>query len=167
MSELFGQLGINFSMLMAQAVNFSVLLVVLTIFVYKPLIKILEERRKKIEFGIKGSFLAEEKLKEAELAKDEKLKEADKTAVKIIGGAENIANKRGQEILATAHDKSESIMREAKLVAERKKAEELEKLSSLAGDIVREAIAKAVMINPAEVDRKLVEQASDLIQKEI
>jgi len=163
MSELFGQLGINLPMLGAQALNFGILLAVLTIFVYKPLLKSMEERRGKIELGVKGGEMAEAKLAEAEAAKQEKLKEADKTAVKIIGQAEQKAGTRGQEIVADAHQKSEAILAEAQLVAERKKTEELEKLSREAGVLVRAAIAKAVSMNPDEVDKKLVEQASAFI----
>lgn len=164
MADLFGQLGVNIPMLAAQAVNFAVLLIVLTLFVYKPLMKTMEERRQKIEFGIKGAELAEEKLAEAESAKEEKLKEADKIAIKIIGGAESRANVRGQEILMAAQEKGETILRESQLVSDRKRLEELEKLSQEASHLVREAIAKAVAINPDEIDKKLVEQASDLIR---
>lgn len=167
MSELFGQLGINIPMLLAQAVNFAVLLVVLTLFVYKPLIKALKERREKIEFGIRGSELAEIKLAEAELIKEGKIKEADKQAVKIIGQAEGRANKRGQDIVASAHLKGETILKEAKIISERKKLEELENLSREASRLVSEAIAKAVNSNPNEVDKKLVEQAVGLLKKQI
>ena len=48
-------------MLVAQALNFLILLVVLTIFVYRPLMRTMEERRKKIELGVKGGELAAEK----------------------------------------------------------------------------------------------------------
>ena len=152
-------------MLVAQAVNFAVLLVVLTLFVYKPLMKAVEERRKKIEFGIKGADLAEEKMAEAEKAKDEKLKEADKIAVKTIVEAENRANIRGQEIMDIAHNKSEAILKEADLVSGRKRAEELEKLSREAGKIVREAIARAVVLHPDEIDNKLVDQAVNYVKE--
>lgn len=165
MSELFGQLGINLPMLLAQAVNFGVLLVVLTIFVYKPLLRAMEERKNKIEIGVRGAELIEAKLNEADLAKEGKLREADKTALRIIGQAEQKAGERGQEIVSAAHGKGEAILAEAKLVAERKKAEELEKLSREAGVLVREAIAKAIAINPEDVDKKLIDQASVIISQ--
>ena len=66
MSELFSQLGIDWKLLLAQGVNFVILLVVLTKFVYKPLMKMVEARRQKIELGIRGGEMAEKIIKTAE-----------------------------------------------------------------------------------------------------
>lgn len=167
MQDLFSQLGVNLPMLAAQAVNFAVLLTVLTLFVYRPLMKAMEERRKKIELGIKGAELAEEKLAEAERMGEEKIKEAGGQAIKIIGQAEAKADSRGQEIMAAASQKSEALLADAKLTAERKKAEELEKLAKEAGSLIREAIARAVNIDPEQIDGKLVEQAGAIIKEKI
>ncbi len=167
MGDLFGQLGINLPMLIAQAVNFVVLLVVLTLFVYKPLMKAIEERRKKIEFGISGAELAEEKLREAESLKEEKLREADIVAMKIVGGAEAKANARGQEIVSLAIEKGENILKEAEQVSLRRRTEELDNLSREAAQIVKEAISQAVAIDPLEVDKKLITQAVNLIKDKI
>jgi len=164
-SDLFGQLGINLPMLLAQAVNFAVLLIVLTVFVYKPMIKMFEERRKKIELGIKGAELAEAKLAEAEQTKKDKLTEADKEAVKIIGLAQSQAGLEGQKIVAVAEAKSENILAEAALTAERKKVEEMEKLSVEASRLVRAAIVKAVELDPSQVDEKLVAEAVKLVKQ--
>jgi len=151
-------------MLAAQAVNFAVLLTVLTIFVYKPLMKMIEERRQKIELGIKGAELAEAKLAEAEQIKKDKLAQADKEAVKIIGLAEGRAGEAGQKIVAAAEAKSENILADAALTAERKKVEEMEKLSAEASRLVRAAIIKAVELDPSQVDEKLVAEAVRLIK---
>jgi len=55
MSALFTQLGINWKLLLAQGINFGLLLVVLAKFVYRPLLKLMKEQREKIEFGLKGA----------------------------------------------------------------------------------------------------------------
>jgi len=54
---------------------------------------------------------------------------------------------------------------DAKLTAERKRAEELAKLAKEAGTLVREAIAKAVALDPKDIDSKLVEQAAALVKE--
>ena len=94
MEGILGQLGVNWRLLLTQGVNFFVLLVVLNIFVFKPLTKIIEERRKRIEFGLKGAEEAEKKLNEIEVVKTERLAKADKTALGIISSAEDEAKKR-------------------------------------------------------------------------
>ena len=48
-----GTLGINVPLFAAQLVNVAIVLLVLRAWVFKPLVKMLEERRKKIEEGVK------------------------------------------------------------------------------------------------------------------
>ena len=159
MSELFSQLGINLESLVAQAVNFGILLTVLTIFVYKPLMKAIEERRQKIELGIKGGELAEAKIAEAENQYRQKITEADKEAVKIINQAEVKAGERKGEIVAEAEEKSKTILALAKITADKKQAEELDKLSKEAAGLIKEAIIKMVELAPEQIDEKLIATA--------
>ena len=51
MQQLLSQLGINWELLVSQAVNFALLLIVLRLFVYKPLLKLLHDRRARIQDG--------------------------------------------------------------------------------------------------------------------
>jgi len=159
MSELFSQLGIDWKLLLAQGVNFVILLFVLTKFVYKPLMKMVEERKKKIELGIKGGEKAEHIIKEAEEEKVGIIREADTQAIGIISEAEHTAQKKAQEIGLQADKKARGILREAMLMAERKEKEEMEKVSAEAKKLVKEAIIKTVQLKPEQVDEKLIEEA--------
>src|SRR3989344_6615672 len=102
MTDLFEQLGIRGSSLIIQGVNFVILLVVLTFAVYRPLMRIMKERREKIALGIRGAEEAQKRIDEAEVIKDQKIKEADKSAITIIGEAEQKAKVRGKEIVNIA-----------------------------------------------------------------
>ena len=159
LSELFSQLGIDWKLLLAQGVNFLILLFVLTKFVYKPLIKMVEERRKKIELGIKGGEKAEQIIKQAEVEKVGIIKKADTQAVLIISEAEKNAQKKGQEITHQADMKAQQTLRETMLLAERREKEEMEKVSAEAKRLVKEAIIKTVQLKPEQIDEKLIEQA--------
>ncbi len=167
MSSILDQLGINWRLLLTQGVNFFVLLAVLTIFVYRPLVKMMEERRRKIEFGLKGAEEAERRLNEIEQIKAEKLAEADKTALGIISEAEGEAKKRSQDIVAESHKRAEVVLREAEAVAEHRHAEQFAELTVRANALVRAAIAKTVELDPKAIDEKLVERAVELIRKEV
>ena len=46
------KLGIEPILLLTQVINFTILVVVLTKFLYKPILKMLDERKKKIEEGL-------------------------------------------------------------------------------------------------------------------
>ncbi len=159
LTELFSQLGIDWKLLLAQGVNFVILLIVLTRFVYKPLMKITEERRKKIELGIKGGEKAEQIIKQAEEEKVGIIKEADTQAVAIISEAERIAQKKAQEIALQADKKAQQTLHETLLLAERKEKEEMAKVSAEAKQLVKEAIIKTVQLKPEQVDEKLIEEA--------
>ena len=165
MDSLFTQLGINGKLLLAQGLNFLVVLSVLTVFVYKPLIKLTEERRKKIELGLRGAEEVEKRLVEADAAKEERIREADITALKIVSAAENDAKKRSEIIVAAAENKAESVVKEAAEVADRRKEEELRRLYGIAGALVKDAIARTVELEPGQIDEKLVNQAVDLLKK--
>lgn len=165
MSALLTQLGVNWKLLLAQGVNFLILLAVLTIFVYRPLVKLLEERRRKIELGLKGAEEIEGRLREVEKIKVEKLAAADKSATEIIGIAEKDGRKRFQEILTDAQKKAEGVLKEAAIVAEHKETEELERLGKQANALIKEAIVKTVELDPAQVDEKLISRAFTMVKE--
>jgi F-type H+-transporting ATPase subunit b len=77
MQALFDAFGLNISLLIAQAVNFGLLMVVLTYFLYKPVMKTIAERQKKVEQGVLDAQAA-----------TEKLAAADGDALKLVKGAE-------------------------------------------------------------------------------
>ena len=63
--ELIKALGIdNYQVLIAQFLNFAVLLFILYKFAYGPMMKMLDERTAKIDKGIKDAEKAKENLKE-------------------------------------------------------------------------------------------------------
>ncbi|MEK7137899.1 MAG: hypothetical protein AAB787_00165 [Patescibacteria group bacterium] len=165
MQELVHQLGIDWKLLLSQGVNFLILLTVLTFLVYKPLSKLMEERRKKIEFGLMGAEEAERRLKEIDQEKAEKLAEADRNALKVVGEAEKRGRSRFDEILKTAEGKAEEVMAEAARVAEHKKQEELNRLTEKANALIKEAIIKTVELDPKHIDEKLITQAALIIKE--
>src|SRR3989344_5401181 len=66
MSDLFAAFGVNWKLLLIQAVNFGLLLAALSYFLYKPILKIIDERRHKIAEGVRTAEAAAERLEEAE-----------------------------------------------------------------------------------------------------
>ena len=167
MTELFSQLGINGKLLLAQAVNFGVVLIVLTFVVYRPLVRVIEDRRRKIELGLHSAEIAEERLGQIEKEKVEKLAEADRIALRIVGDAEKRGAERTVAIVREAEQKSEETLKSALRVAENRKVEELDRLTREANTIMKEAIIKAVEADPAKVDEKLIKRAADIMKKRI
>lgn len=103
--ELLSKLGIDWRLLLAQLVNFLVLLAILYRFLYRPVIKLLTERSEKIAHG-----LAEAARIEEESAK------ARETRERMILAAREEA----QAIARDAHARAEAVRAEA---AEKARAE--------------------------------------------
>lgn len=82
-------LGIDWRVLIAQFFNFAILLFVLYKFAYRPMFKMLDERRKKIEDGIENSLRAEERLAKIEASEKNIIKKAKMEAAEIIKKAKN------------------------------------------------------------------------------
>ena len=51
MNAFISQFGLDWKLFLSQLVNFILILIILTIFVYKPVLKIIKERNKKIKEG--------------------------------------------------------------------------------------------------------------------
>src|SRR5436190_1708680 len=128
MSQLLEALGVNLKSLIIQAINFGIVLAVLTYFVYRPLAKLMEQRRQKIELGVKGGERAAVIIADAEKTKAIKITEGETQAVAIIGKAEGEGQQRSQEIINGAEKKAQYIVEEALAVATKRKQEEMEHL---------------------------------------
>ncbi len=133
-------LGINLGFLTVFAISFIVVMSVLTIWVYNPVINILEQRKNKIAQGLEDAKVAAEARANAE-----------KEASKVIADAQQEANKRMSEASARAEKQAADIRAAAE--AERKRIVEaaqdeakLERdrvLAELRGQIAAMAIAAA------------------------
>ena len=166
MSELLHQLGINGKLLLSQGVNFGIVLAVLTFFVYKPLVKILNERREKIEFGLRGAEEAKKRLAEIDVLKAEKIQEGETQAFEIVKGAEERAQERGVEIVDDAEVKSREILQRASQVEEQRRLEALATLTQESKSMIKSALIKMVSMKPDQIDEALIAEAVSEIKKQ-
>ena len=97
------KLGINLGYLLVQIFNFAILFVVLRVWVYKPIVGLLDRRRQSIAQGLEDARVAAEARANAE-----------KDAEKIIADA----NRQASQIVAEAKDRAEIAARDVKASAE-------------------------------------------------
>ncbi|MET0979798.1 MAG: F0F1 ATP synthase subunit B [Candidatus Saccharimonadales bacterium] len=113
-TDVFGALGIDFSMLIFQAVAFLILIWVMGKFVYPTLIKVVDDRQAKIEASTAAATEAEKKAVEAKDATEKLMKQARKEASEIVTTAkeeaaavlelsETKSKERAERIVADAH----------------------------------------------------------------
>lgn len=111
--EILNALGINWKILLGQAINFLLILYLLKRFALKPFLKILGERKEKIEKGMKMAEEAEIKIKTAEEEKVKILKESQDKANLILKKSEKLGKKKETEILKAAEEERQRILEEA------------------------------------------------------
>ncbi len=159
--ELFNALGINGKILLAQFINFAVLVFVLWRFAYNPILKFLEDRRKKIEDGVKNSELAVTKL--AEIAEKEKevIVQAKKEALEIINGAKENAEKKGVELVKIAQEEASIILSKEREKFNQEKIEAFKEMKNNLSELVVLAVEKVIE------EKMTTEKDMDIIKKSL
>lgn len=160
LSELISHFGIDFRLILAQAVNFFILLFVLWKFAYEPVLRILKARRREIEKGLEFTKKAEEELRRTSEFREETLRIARGEALGIVSEAENLGKARKEEMLVDAHKKMEQVVTDAKRAIEEEKAKMGEAVYKDSRDLVKSGIAKVLGKMPTgERDQHLIDEA--------
>lgn len=107
------KLGINAYQLLAQGVNFLILMFVLKKFLLKPLVALLEKRKASIIDQIKSEEDLSKRIKDYEHKDQQVLKQAKVKADEIIKQAQTQARKEAAEILSQARQNSKKILAQA------------------------------------------------------
>ena len=145
------KLGINLGYFLVQTFNFLILLVVLRVWVYKPILGLLEKRRQSIAQGLDDARVAAEARANAE-------KEAERIITE--------ANRQASQVVAEARDRAEATAREVRASSEAEVGKSREKaiaeveeernriLSDLRGQIAGISIAAAQKLVGEALDEK-------------
>lgn len=158
--ELLANLGINGKLLLAQAVNFLILLFVLHRFAYKPVLKMLNDRTNKIEKGLKDAEESHKKLAEVSEKEKEILNSARKEAQEILKKTEDMAKKSKDEMAQEAKAQAEKIIFDAMAGIESEKAKMLREVKAEVAELVVMAAEKVIGEKiDAEKDKEIIEKA--------
>lgn len=148
-------LGIDVRLIVIQIINFAILFFVLTKFLYKPIFKVLEERKRKIEESLaQAQKIAEEKVK----LEEEKTKEIAKSrevGKKIIEEMRMMGEKEREQILKRTQEEAEKMIKRAEenLVLERRKLE-----SELKEELVDLSLMMTERLLEEKIERKKEEE---------
>jgi F-type H+-transporting ATPase subunit b len=145
------KLGINLGYLLVQVFNFLILLIVLRAWVYKPLMNLLEKRRKTIAEGIENSRMAAEARANAEQEAEKVNAEAQAKAAHIISEATEKADAAMVEVRVEADNE---IAKEREATLEEVEAERNRMLGDLRGQVATLAIAAAQKLVGEALDEK-------------
>lgn len=113
MEQLLHAFGIDAKLIIVQIINFVVLAGLLTYFLYKPVLKILEDREEKIKQGIKDAEDAALAKTQASEEKRAILTQAQLEAQEVDARAKAFAKEKEVEIIAAAQVKAQGVIKEA------------------------------------------------------
>jgi len=145
------QLGINPIFLLSQIVNFAVLAFLLQRFAYKPLLRMFDERRQRIEKGLEDARLAEEARANAESERQQILDQARAEAQGIVAEANQRGEAQAARIVEDAQGQAQAILEEARTDAQ---TERNRMLGEMRGQISALSIAAANQLIGASLDER-------------
>ncbi len=126
MGQFLAAFGIDWRLLLINVINFGVLLYGLYYFLYHPLLKLLEDRRAKVQKGVHDAEAAAVALNQIESERSGMLADAGKEADEVLAKARANAQEKGQSMLAQSEVAAANMLKEAEAQAAALKVEAIE-----------------------------------------
>ncbi|MHB8860319.1 MAG: ATP synthase F0 subunit B [Minisyncoccota bacterium] len=143
MQQFFAAFGVEWSLLIAQVVNFTIVLVALWYFLYKPVMAMIVKRQEIVAKGVRDAAQAEEMFAKADDEAGARVQAADAEAEKIIVLARESAASTQAQLLKDAEARAAHIAEDAKARAaesiaraERESEQDIARLAILAAEKV-------------------------------
>lgn len=133
------KLGIEPTLLAAQVVNFFIIILVLQKLLYKPILTMIEKRKKEIAEGVSLTQKMREEEERMKERQEKALAKAREEALGIIEEAKTRSKEVEKELVADAHTQAAAIIARAK-----NEAEETHKAAR--AEITREAVELAIVM---------------------
>lgn len=144
-------LGINLGLLIVQIIAFTIVLLTLNAWVYKPMLNMMETRKQKIAQGLEDARVAAEARADAEKQAAKIIGEAQAEASKIVAEATERASSAGRDVKAAAEAEAAKARDAAMAEAE---VERNRILGDLRGQVASLAIAAANKLVGEALDEK-------------
>jgi F-type H+-transporting ATPase subunit b len=140
--------GFDWPHFFAQVINFLIVSGVLVVFAYKPIRKVLEERKQRIAEGLANAEKIKQALAQTEASRQEVFNQANLQASKLIeearAAAAKVLEQETQKAIATAND----------IIAKARQANETE-LARMKAELRRE-VGRLVVSTTAKVTGKVL-----------
>jgi F-type H+-transporting ATPase subunit b len=164
LTQIFEQFGVTWPKFIAQLVLFIIVYFVLNRFAFGPLLKVLEERRKRIEEGQLNAEKIKKQLAEAELRYQEVLRKANDDAQILLE-----ESRKNNE--AFSQREMEKAVKESASIVERARHEITSERNRMVDEVKREMVSLVVkttakvagkVLSPEDQKRLSEEAAKDL-----
>jgi F-type H+-transporting ATPase subunit b len=161
--DAFAKLGFNVSSLIAQVISFGLLLLVLRMFAYKPIMKMLDQRAQRIRESLEAGERAKQEAVSAEKEVAKKIEEASASGQKIVEQASKAAEDVRRRVEQDARKEAETIIEKAKAETVREKEESMTELRKEVADLAVAVAGKAIS---RSLDKETQRALIDNVMKE-
>jgi F-type H+-transporting ATPase subunit b len=153
--------GVDWPHLIAQIISFCIVCGLLYRFAYRPILKMLEERRKQIAQGIADTEQIKAELARTEAERHKVLLRANEEAAKLIEEARTAGARLQEQEMQKAMLAAEQVLRQAHDATQQEHAHMLANVKQQVGSLVVETTAAVTRkVLTAEDQRRLAEEAA-------
>ena len=146
MAQVLSTFGIDWRLLIVNAVNFALVLVALWYFLYAPVMKMLEERRQRVAQGVRDAQTAAAELAATQAARAGVLAAAGKEADQVMAAARAAGAAKERELAQKGEAAAALAVREAQARAEELKTRAIEES--------RQEVAKLIVLGLERLERQ-------------
>ena len=156
-------LGINGPSLIAYLINFILLLGILTLFAYKPLLRVLDERSQRIRESLEAADRAREEAASSQQVIEEQLNEARREGQRLLEQAREAAARFQEEQMDQARRDAETFVERARSDIQRERDAAVQEVRANFGDL---AITAAERVIRRSLDRQAHEELISQVLEE-
>ncbi len=127
---------INWIQLIGQIINIFILVWLLNKFLYKPLLKIIDERNKRIKEGLELTKKNEEERQKLAQLQKQKLAEAEKKVVELMQKAKQEATTQAKQIIKQAQEQAQQEAEKQRRLLMEELEQEKEKIRQETSELV-------------------------------
>jgi len=153
-------LGINVPVLIGQTLSFIFLLTVLRLFIYKPVLKMLDERRARIQEGLSAAERGREAGEEASRAAAAALDEARRDGQQVVANAQQVAQRLQEDARTQAQQQQEAMLERARAEIQQERDAAIAELRKEFADLTISAAEKVIGQSlDRQAHQRLIDQA--------
>ena len=156
-------LGINLPTLLAQIINFVILFGLLYLVAYKPIMRMFDERSRKIKESMEQTEYIKEQAAHAEEEVKKQLEAASKDGQGVIARAVRTGEEIRQKSQQEARQEAESLISKARLEIQRERDAAIDELRKEVADLTILAAGKVI---DRSLDKKAHRQLIDKVLEE-
>lgn len=155
-----GGLSIDPAIIITQMFNFIILLFILKFLLYKPLLKLMQDREKRINDGLENAERADQMLSESEQTRLNTIKAARVESLTILDSARKSAEENKLKLMHEAEAEAAKVLETGHKVVEMERSKAAQELKVQAVNLIIQTAEKVLKekIDPLR-DQKLIEES--------